>query len=74
MKLIVTMGIRRLPSRPRPLQEMPRAEEPDKRDEWDFLKPAEAPELPPPRKEDEKYKRSNPVYRPDTGTPPAPGR
>ena len=42
--------------------------------DWDFLKPGDVPELPQPRKEDEKYKRSNPVYRPDTPTPPASGR
>jgi hypothetical protein len=60
--------------RPRPLQEMPKADEAAARDDWDFLKPAEVPQLPPPRKEDEKYKRSNPVYRPDIATPAAPGR
>jgi hypothetical protein len=60
--------------RPRPLQPMPHADESPARDDWDFLKPGDVPELPQPRKEDEKYKRSNPVYRPDTPTPPASGR
>jgi hypothetical protein len=60
--------------RPRPLHEkMPRAE-PEGQDEWDFLKLGPTPEIPPPRPEDEKYKRPSAVYRPDPGLTRNPSR
>jgi hypothetical protein len=49
--------------RPRPLHEMPPADDQATPGEWKFLEPGATPELPPPRKEDEGFKRPSPRSR-----------
>jgi hypothetical protein len=59
--------------RPRPLSPMPPADAHAPRGDWDFLQPSGAPELPPPRKEEESFNRPAPLSRSEAAmTPMAP--